>query len=61
VCHVLLDPEQAFEPRIKSRVLPDGTIVSPALEDMFPFLDRDELARNMPSIASDAMERAELT
>lgn len=57
VCHVLLDPEQGFEPRVKSRVLPDGTIVSPALEDMFPFLDRDELARNMPSRATDRVER----
>ena len=45
VCQVMLDPTQAFEPRIKSRVLPDGTIVSPALEDMFPFLDPEELAR----------------
>ncbi len=45
----MLDPKQAFEPRIKSRVMPDGTIVSPALEDMFPFLDPEELARNMPS------------
>ena len=44
VCHVLLDPEQGFEPRIKSRVMPDGTIVSPALDDMYPFLDPAELA-----------------
>jgi acetolactate synthase-1/2/3 large subunit len=51
VCHVMLDPAQGFEPRIKSRALPDGTIVSPALEDMFPFLDPDELARHMPSLA----------
>lgn len=51
VCHVILDPAQGFEPRIKSRALPDGTIISPALEDMFPFLDPDELARHMPSLA----------
>lgn len=54
VCHVILDPDQAFEPRIKSRVMPDGTIVSPALEDMYPFLDPEELARNMPSLADPA-------
>ena len=54
VCHVLLDPKQGFEPRIKSRVMPDGTIVSPALDDMFPFLDPDEHARNMPSLADTA-------
>ena len=44
---VLLDPEQAFEPRQSSRQLPDGRIVSAPLEDMFPFLDRDELRKNL--------------
>jgi acetolactate synthase-1/2/3 large subunit len=47
LCHVHLDGEQGFEPRMSSRQLPDGTIVSPALEDMYPFLSRDELAQNM--------------
>ncbi len=50
MCHVQLDPNQLFEPRVKSRALPDGSLVSPALEDMYPFLDRDELAGNMPSL-----------
>jgi acetolactate synthase-1/2/3 large subunit len=58
VCHVLLDPEQGFEPRVRSRALPDGTIVSPALEDMYPFLDRAELASNMPSLQGDLTGRA---
>ena len=53
VCHVLLDPEQGFEPRVKSRELSDGTIVSPGLEDMFPFLSRTELDDNMPSWHDD--------
>lgn len=44
---VMLDPKQEFEPRIKSRQLPDGKIVTPALEDMYPFLDPDELASNI--------------
>ncbi len=56
VCHVLLDPEQEFEPRIKSRVMADGSIVSPALEDMYPFLEPAEIARNMPSSAVEAVE-----
>lgn len=43
----MLDGTQGFEPRMSSRQLPDGTIVSPSLEDMHPFLDRDELARAM--------------
>jgi acetolactate synthase I/II/III large subunit len=58
VCQVVLDPEQGFEPRVKSRAMPDGTIVSPALEDMFPFLDRAELARNMPSLQGDTVGRS---
>jgi acetolactate synthase I/II/III large subunit len=49
VCHVVLDPSCGFEPRVRSRELPDGTIVSPGLEDMYPFLSREELADNMPS------------
>ena len=44
--NVLLDPEQGFEPRLKSRQLEDGTIVTPALEDMFPFLSPEELSSN---------------
>ena len=47
LCEVMLDPDQPFEPRLKSRELPDGRIVSPALEDMFPFLDREELLSNL--------------
>ena len=44
---VVVNPAQAFEPKLSSRQLPDGRIVSPALEDMFPFLDRDELRQNI--------------
>jgi acetolactate synthase-1/2/3 large subunit len=40
---VVLDPNQEFEPRSKARRLPDGRIVSPDLEDMYPFLDETEL------------------
>jgi acetolactate synthase I/II/III large subunit len=47
VCEVVLDPAQGFEPRQSSRQLPDGRIISAPLEDMYPFLDRDELAKNM--------------
>ena len=46
VCDVMLDETQGFEPRMTSRKLDDGSIVTPPLEDMFPFLDRDELAGN---------------
>lgn len=39
---VVVDPGQNFEPKLSSKVLPDGRIVSPDLDDMFPFLDREE-------------------
>ena len=44
---VFLDPEQPFAPKTSSRRLPDGRMVSAPLEDMFPFLDRDEFEENM--------------
>ncbi len=47
VCEVMLDQTQTFEPKLSSRQLPDGKLVSSPLEDMFPFLDRDELRQNM--------------
>jgi len=51
---VHLDINQGFEPRIRSRQLADGTIVSPNLEDMYPFLSEDELAANMIGIPLEA-------
>ena len=47
LCEVMLDPDQQFEPKLSSRQLPDGKIVSASLEDMAPFLDREELESNM--------------
>lgn len=44
---VILDPAQEFEPRLRSRILPDGQILTPNLEDMYPFLSPDELSANM--------------
>jgi acetolactate synthase I/II/III large subunit len=43
---VVLDPDQEFEPRSRAKQLPDGKIVSPPLEDMYPFLGAEELAAN---------------
>ncbi len=54
LCDVMLDPAQGFEPRMSSRRLDDGSIVTPPLEDMFPFLDRDELAENMIDTSRDS-------
>jgi len=44
---VHLDPTQGFEPRLRSRILSDGKILTPNLEDMYPFLSPEELASNM--------------
>ena len=43
---VMLDIKQTFSPKLASRKLSDGTMVSPVLDDMAPFLSREELARN---------------
>lgn len=47
LCEVFLDINQPFEPKPSARKLEDGTLVSPPMEDMAPFLDRDELKRIM--------------
>jgi acetolactate synthase-1/2/3 large subunit len=44
---VILDPNQGFEPRQSSRQLPDGRIVSAPLEDLYPFLEREEFHGNL--------------
>ncbi len=45
-CEVCLTPGYVFSPKLSSRRLPDGRIVSPSLEDMSPFLSREEMAEN---------------
>ena len=47
LCEVMLDPHQQFEPKLSSKQLPDGQMVSAPLEDLFPFLGRDEFRSNM--------------
>lgn len=46
-CEVVVSPEQKFEPKASSKRLEDGTIVSAPLEDLAPFLSREELKENM--------------
>lgn len=45
-CNVIVDPGQNFVPKLSSKVLPDGRIVSPSMDDMFPFLPREEYESN---------------
>jgi len=47
VCEVVLDLGQAFAPKLSSRKLDDGSMVTAPLEDMAPFLSRAELAENL--------------
>jgi acetolactate synthase-1/2/3 large subunit len=47
LCNVKLDAAQLFEPKLSSKQLPDGRMVSAPLEDMFPFLSEAELKENM--------------
>lgn len=46
LCNVVVDPEQNFVPKLSSKVLEDGRIVSPSMDDMFPFLPREEYEAN---------------
>ena len=47
LCEVILEPKYRFQPRVSSKKLDDGTIISKPLEDMSPFLSRDEFRANM--------------
>lgn len=47
VCEVMLQNDYVFQPKHSSQKLPDGKIVSKPLEDMYPFLDRDEFKENI--------------
>ncbi len=46
ICEVIIDEGQNFEPKLSSKVLPDGKIVSPPIDDMYPFIDKAEYAEN---------------
>jgi acetolactate synthase I/II/III large subunit len=47
LAHVILDSTQGFEPRMSSKQQADGSIVSPSLEDMYPFLSQQEMEQNI--------------
>jgi acetolactate synthase-1/2/3 large subunit len=47
VCEVLAPAEEQRAPRLSSMQRPDGSMVSKPLEDLWPFLDRDEFRSNM--------------
>lgn len=47
ICEVFVHPSQPFLPKLGVAIQPNGTLVSPPLEDLSPLLPRDELRRNM--------------
>ena len=46
-CEIFTDTTQVWEPKSSTKRLEDGTLVSPPLEDLAPFLSREELKKNM--------------
>jgi len=47
LCEVILTKDYAIAPKLTSEKKSDGSIVSKPLEDLYPFLERDELYSNM--------------
>jgi acetolactate synthase I/II/III large subunit len=47
ICEVVLSQNYIFSPKVASEKMPDGRIVSKPLDDMFPFLERDEYNSNL--------------
>ena len=47
IIEVMTDPFEELSPKASSKQLPDGRIVSAPLEDLFPFLPREEFLANM--------------
>ena len=54
-CEIFTNTIQVWEPKSSTKRLEDGTLISPPLEDLAPFLPREELEKNMfiPLIRSD--------
>ena len=47
LCDVEVIPDETRAPRLSSVQRPDGSFVSKPLEDLWPFLERDEFLENM--------------
>ncbi len=46
-CEIFVSPAQFFEPKSATKRLEDGTLYSPPLEDLAPFLPKEELLSNL--------------
>jgi acetolactate synthase-1/2/3 large subunit len=47
VCEVAISPDQVTAPKVSSMQRADGSMVSKPMEDMWPFLSREEFLANM--------------
>jgi acetolactate synthase-1/2/3 large subunit len=47
VCEIIMEENQPLIPRVSSLKKPDGTIISKPIEDLYPFLSREEFMENM--------------
>jgi acetolactate synthase-1/2/3 large subunit len=56
ICDVLTPPEQLLIPRVSSKKMPDGSMVSMPYDDMYPFLPRSEYEREKSVVSSQKSE-----
>lgn len=47
ICEIQMHPFQLFIPKLSLAMKEDGTLISPPLEDLYPFIPREELQKNM--------------
>lgn len=47
ICEVFMHPQQLFVPKLSLAIQEDGSLISPPLEDLSPFIPRAELEENM--------------
>jgi acetolactate synthase-1/2/3 large subunit len=47
ICEVFMHPHQLFVPKLSLAIQKDGTLISPPLEDLSPFVSRKEIADQM--------------
>ena len=55
LCEVILNDNYIFAPKLSSRKESDGRMISSPLEDLYPFLPRDEFEENMKISSRDLL------
>jgi acetolactate synthase-1/2/3 large subunit len=55
-CEVVLDNAYNFSPKLSSERMPDGRMVSKPLEDLHPFLEREEFLSNIVAEAREGSD-----